>query len=123
MTFVVTDNCIKCKYTDCVTVCPVDCFHEGENMLVIDPEVCIDCGVCVAECPAGAIFPETASAENPYSQAELVDWVTFNHQYSKQWPVLAQIKPALPEAKQFDNVLNPNNPETKNKREKYFNGK
>ena len=58
MTYVVAENCIKCKYTDCVEVCPVDCFHEGPNFLVIDPEECIDCNLCVAECPAQAIFPE-----------------------------------------------------------------
>src|SRR4029079_9184204 len=62
MTFVVTDNCIKFKYMDCVDVCPVDCFYEGENMLVIHPEECIDCGVCEPECPAEAILPDTASA-------------------------------------------------------------
>jgi len=60
MTFVVTESCIKCKYTDCVEVCPVDCFHEGPNMLVIDPEECIDCGACEPECPVEAIFPEDA---------------------------------------------------------------
>src|SRR5690606_14182445 len=59
MTYVVTDNCIKCKYMDCVEVCPVDCFYEGENMLVIHPDECIDCGVCEPECPAEAIKPDT----------------------------------------------------------------
>ncbi|WKL41297.1 ferredoxin family protein [Sinorhizobium meliloti] len=59
MTYVVTDNCIRCKYTDCVEVCPVDCFYEGENFLVIHPDECIDCGVCEPECPAGAIKPDT----------------------------------------------------------------
>ena len=58
MTFVVTDNCIKCKYTDCVEVCPVDCFYEGPNFLVIHPDECIDCGACVPACPVSAIFPE-----------------------------------------------------------------
>ena len=58
MTHVVTENCINCKHTDCVEVCPVDCFHEGPNFLVIDPESCIDCTLCVAECPVGAIYPE-----------------------------------------------------------------
>ncbi len=58
MTFVVTENCIKCKYTDCVEVCPVDCFHEGPNFLVIDPDECIDCTLCEPECPAEAIFSE-----------------------------------------------------------------
>ena len=59
MTYVVTENCIKCKYMDCVEVCPVDCFYEGENMLVIHPDECIDCGVCEPECPAEAIKPDT----------------------------------------------------------------
>ena len=59
MTYIVTDNCIKCKYMDCVEVCPVDCFYEGENMLVIHPDECIDCGVCEPECPAEAIKPDT----------------------------------------------------------------
>ena len=59
MTYVVLDNCIKCKYTDCVEVCPVDCFYEGENFLVINPDECIDCGVCEPECPAEAIKPDT----------------------------------------------------------------
>ena len=58
MTYVVTESCIKCKYTDCVDVCPVDCFREGPNFLVIDPEECIDCTLCVAECPVEAIFAE-----------------------------------------------------------------
>ncbi len=58
MTYVVTDNCIKCKYMDCIEVCPVDCFYEGENMLVIHPDECIDCGACEPECPVTAIFPE-----------------------------------------------------------------
>jgi ferredoxin len=61
MTYVVTDACIKCKYMDCVEVCPVDCFYEGENMLVINPNECIDCGVCEPECPAEAILPDTES--------------------------------------------------------------
>ncbi|UOF93871.1 MAG: ferredoxin family protein [Bordetella sp.] len=56
MTHVVTENCINCKYTDCVDVCPVDCFREGPNFLVIDPDECIDCAVCISECPANAIF-------------------------------------------------------------------
>jgi len=60
MTYVVLDNCIKCKFTDCVVPCPVDCFYEGANMLVIDPEVCTDCGLCEPECPAKAIKPDTA---------------------------------------------------------------
>ena len=72
MTFVVLENCIKCKYTDCVEVCPVDCFHEGPNMLVIDPDECIDCGACISECPVGAIFEETEVPEN------LIHWIEKN---------------------------------------------
>jgi ferredoxin len=78
MTYVVTDNCIRCKYTDCVDVCPVDCFYQGENMLVIDPDQCIDCGVCEPECPAEAIKPDTL----PHME----DWVALNQKYSKLWP-------------------------------------
>ena len=78
MTFVVTDNCIKCKYMDCVEVCPVDCFYEGDNMLVIHPDECIDCGVCEPECPAEAIFPDT--------QPGLESWLQLNAQYAAVWP-------------------------------------
>ena len=86
MTFVVTEACIKCKYTDCVEVCPVDCFFEGENMLVINPEQCIDCGVCEPECPAEAIIPDTA----PNSEK----WVELNQKYSVLWPnITVQKKP------------------------------
>jgi ferredoxin len=95
MTYVVTDNCIKCKYTDCVSVCPVDCFYEGENMLVIDPEACIDCGVCVPECPAEAISPESP---------ELLEWVEINRKYTKAWPVITKVKDPLPQAKDFDGM-------------------
>lgn len=93
MTFVVTDICIKCKYTDCVEVCPVDCFYEGENMLVIHPDECIDCGVCEPECPIEAIVPDSApSAEN---------YLELNRLYSEKWPNLTKKKPALPEAEDF----------------------
>ena len=95
MTFVVTDNCIRCKYTDCVEVCPVDCFHEGENFLVIDPEVCIDCALCVPECPAGAIYADT---ELPEGQEV---FVAINAELAKVWPVLAEAKEPLPEADQW----------------------
>lgn len=78
MTYVVTDACIRCKFMDCVEVCPVDCFYEGENMLVINPDECIDCGVCEPECPAVAIFPDTASEADP--------WMELNSLYSNQWP-------------------------------------
>lgn len=92
MTFVVTDHCIRCKYTDCVEVCPVDCFHEGENFLVIDPEVCIDCALCVPECPAEAIY---ADNELPEGQEA---FVAINAELAKVWPVLAEAKEPLPEA-------------------------
>ena len=78
MTYIVNENCIKCKYTDCVEVCPVDCFYEGENMLVIHPDECIDCGVCEPECPAEAILPDTEEGTE--------EWVEFNLKYSELWP-------------------------------------
>jgi ferredoxin len=83
MTHVVTDECVKCKYTDCVEVCPVDCFYEGENMLVIDPESCIDCGVCVTECPVKAIKPESP---------DLLIWVERAQQFSAIWPNITKTK-------------------------------
>ncbi|MDP9195476.1 MAG: ferredoxin family protein [Pseudomonadota bacterium] len=78
MPFVVTEACIKCKYTDCVEVCPVDCFYEGENMLAIHPDECIDCGVCEPECPAEAIIPD--------SHPDAEKWLGLNRGYSAQWP-------------------------------------
>jgi ferredoxin len=95
MTFVVMDNCVRCKYTDCVEVCPVDCFYEGENMLVINPDECIDCGVCEPECPAEAIKPEAP---------DLLRWVEINREYSMQWPVITKKKEPLPDAKEMDGV-------------------
>ena len=94
MTYVVTDNCIACKYTDCVEVCPVDCFYEGENMLVIHPDECIDCGVCEPECPADAIRSDT--------DAGLEKWLEINRQYSTEWPNLTTKKDALPDAENMD---------------------
>jgi ferredoxin len=96
MTFVVTDNCIACKYTDCVSVCPVDCFYEGENMLVIHPDECIDCGVCEPECPADAIRPDTDPGMDV--------WVEFNRKYSELWPVITEAKEPLPTADEMDGV-------------------
>ncbi|MBH1942855.1 ferredoxin family protein [Erythrobacter sp. YJ-T3-07] len=84
MTYVVTDACIKCKYTDCVEVCPVDCFYEGENMLVINPSECIDCGVCEPECPAEAILPDT--------EDNLEKWLELNTKFSNEWPNITQKK-------------------------------
>ena len=91
MTYVVTENCIKCKYTDCVEVCPVDCFYEGENMLVIHPDECIDCGVCVPECPAEAIFSDS----EPQATEQ---WLELNRKYSAIWPNIPIKKPAPPDA-------------------------
>ncbi len=104
MTYVVTDNCIRCKYTDCVEVCPVDCFYEGENMLVINPDECIDCGVCEPECPAEAILPDT--------EPGLEKWLELNVKYSAQWPNITEKKETLPDAVEFDGV--------QNKLDKYF---
>lgn len=98
MTYVVTENCIRCKYTDCVDVCPVDCFHEGPNFLVIDPEECIDCDVCVAECPAEAIFPED---DLPEEQKQFIE---INARLAKLWPVINIKNDPLPEAKKWDGV-------------------
>ena len=96
MTFVVTDICIKCKYTDCVEVCPVDCFYEGENTLMIHPDECIDCGVCEPECPIEAIIPDT--------DAEGEKWVEMNRKYSELWPVITQQKEPLSTAEEFKDV-------------------
>ncbi len=96
MTYVVTDNCIRCKYTDCVEVCPVDCFYEGETMLVINPDECIDCGVCEPECPAEAIKPD--------SQADVQRWLALNAEYSKVWPNISEKKDPLADAKEWDGV-------------------
>lgn len=88
MTYVVTDACIRCKYQDCVEVCPVDCFYEGESMLVINPEECIDCGVCEPECPIEAIKPDTI----PNGE----HWVELNGKYAKLWPNIT-LKGNVPE--------------------------
>ena len=100
MTFVVTENCIKCKYTDCVEVCPVDCFHEGPNILVIDPEECIDCTLCEPECPAEAIFAED---DLPPEQAHFLE---LNKELSRKWPVIAEKKDMPPDAKEWDGKPN-----------------
>ncbi len=79
MTYLVTDSCIRCKLMDCVEVCPVDCFYEGENMLVIHPDECIDCGVCEPECPVEAIVPDTEDDSDG-------KWLTVNKDFSEKWP-------------------------------------
>lgn len=98
MAYVVTENCIKCKYTDCVDVCPVDCFHEGPNFLVIDPEECIDCTLCVAECPAEAIFAEDDVPDT------LRQFIALNAELSKSWPVIAERREPLADADEWNGV-------------------
>lgn len=89
MTYFVNESCINCKYTDCVSVCPVDCFYEGENFLAINPDECIDCGVCEPECPANAILPDTTKQ---HSQEYIDFWVDLNQKYSNTWPNITQQK-------------------------------
>jgi ferredoxin len=98
MTFVVLENCIKCKYMDCVDVCPVDCFHEGPNFLVIDPEECIDCTLCEPECPIEAIVSEDDIPEGQEKFLEL------NEELSLQWPVITASRPAPDDAEEWEGV-------------------
>ncbi len=100
MTFVVVENCIKCKYTDCVEVCPVDCFHEGPNFLVIDPEECIDCTLCEPECPIQAIYPED---DLP---ADQLDFLKINEELSREWPVITERKDPPPDAEAWEGKEN-----------------
>ena len=98
MPFVVIENCIKCKYTDCVEVCPVDCFHEGPNMLVIDPDECIDCTLCEPECPVEAIMSDEDVAEDMQHCIEL------NAELSREWPVINTMKDAPDDADDWKEV-------------------
>ena len=98
MTHVVTEACIKCRYTDCVDVCPVDCFKQGPNFLVIDPDECIDCAVCIPECPVNAIYPEE---DVPADQQEFIE---INRQLSQHWPVITKRQPSLPEAEEYAKI-------------------
>jgi ferredoxin len=93
MTYVVTENCIKCKYMDCIGVCPVNCFHEGENFLTIDPNECIDCGVCEPECPANAIVPE--------SDDRAGSWTELNAKFAPLWPTITKKGAVLPDADEW----------------------
>ena len=98
MTYVVTEACIKCKYQDCVEVCPVDCFYEGENMLVIHPDECIDCGVCEPECPAEAIVPDT--------EPDTEKWVEVNRDFAAKWPNITRKGDAPADADDWKDVAN-----------------
>ncbi len=98
MTYVVTEACIRCKYMDCVNVCPVDCFHEGENMLVIQPDECIDCGVCEPECPASAIMPDTAPPAGR--------WLALNARMAAIWPNVSEKREPPPDADAWKGVEN-----------------
>ncbi len=104
MTYVVTEKCIRCKYMDCVEVCPVDCFYEGDNMLVIHPDECIDCGVCEPECPVDAIRPDT--------EPGLEKWLVVNAEYANTWPNITIKRDAPADAAEHDSEAD--------KFEKYF---
>lgn len=103
MTYVVTENCIKCKYTDCVSVCPVDCFYEGPNFLAINPDECIDCAVCVPECPADAIVADSDIADSQR------DFIAINAELSKSWPRITKQKPPLADADEWKDKPNKRN--------------
>ncbi len=96
MTYIVNDACIKCKLMDCVEVCPVDCFYEGENMLVIHPDECIDCGVCEPECPVEAIRPDTDDG--------MEKWVEMNREYAEAWPNITSKGEPPPDADEWRDV-------------------
>ena len=107
MTYLVTDNCVMCKHTTCVSVCPVDCFYEGENFLVINPDECIDCGVCEPECPVDAIKADVDIPEPDRSK-----WIDINVIYSAKWPNITEEKDPLPNHEEWDGI--------ENKYEQYF---
>ena len=98
MTYAVIDACIKCKYQDCVEVCPVDCFYEGENMLIIHPDECIDCGVCEPECPAEAIVPDT--------EPDVEKWVELARKYMDAWPNITRKGDSPADADEWKDVKN-----------------
>ena len=101
MTYLVTDNCVKCKHTDCVEVCPVDCFYEVEDMLVINPTECIDCGVCVPECPVNAIVADIDLEEGP-----LHKWTMINEKLSDEGSNITEQKESPPDADKYDGLEN-----------------
>jgi ferredoxin len=101
MTHVVTENCIKCKHTDCVQVCPVDCFYEGPNFLAINPDECIDCGVCIPECPVNAIVQD-----DDKNVQNLQFWIDLNARLAGKWPSITKRKPALPDAEEWKDKPN-----------------
>ena len=105
MTHLVTENCIKCKYTDCVDVCPVDCFYEGPNFLVINPDECIDCAVCIPECPANAIVAE----EDIKDPADKAYWLEVNTRLSANWARITKKKAPLPDAEEWKDKPNKRN--------------
>ncbi len=98
MTHVVTESCIKCRYTDCVDVCPVDCFRKGPNFLVIDPDECIDCAVCIPECPVNAIYAEEDVPEDQKA------YIALNVELAAQWPSITRSEAALPDADEWAKV-------------------
>jgi ferredoxin len=98
MPHIVTESCIRCRYTDCVDVCPVDCFRVGPNMLVIDPDECIDCAVCIPECPVDAI---KAEEDTP---ADQMKFVAINAELAKLWPSITRTKPGLPDADDWKDI-------------------
>jgi ferredoxin len=105
MTHLVTENCIKCKYTDCVSVCPVDCFYEGPNFLVINPDECIDCAVCIPECPVNAIVAQE-DIKDPIEQQY---WFDINQKLSNKWKVITKQKDPLPDAEEWKDKPNKRN--------------
>ena len=98
MTYVVTENCINCKHTTCVEVCPTDAFREGPNFLVIDPDICVDCHACVSECPADAVYEESSLP------ADQLHFVALNRDLAQAWPDIVAEKPPLPDFEKWDGV-------------------
>lgn len=100
MAYVVTDACVRCKFTDCVATCPADCFHEGENMLVIDPGECIDCGACMPACPVNAIYPEDDVPD------DMREYIALNKRLAGAWPLITKQKDPLDDADEYRGVTN-----------------